>query len=250
MLMQNQDLLEPMDAIIFDCDGTLSHIEGIDELAIAKNVSAEVKALTAKAMGTTGLNPDIYAKRLDLVLPTQEQIEALGQKYYEHKAPDIESVIQTFLRLNKKIYIVSAGLYLAIANFATLLKINHENIFAVPIFFDEKGNYQNFDLGSPLVREMGKRTIVEQIKQKHQNIVYVGDGLNDLETYDLVTRFIGYGGAFYRKNIAERCEFYISVPSMAPLLSLCLTENEVSKLTSNELEAFQKGRDLYVPIES
>jgi phosphoserine phosphatase len=245
MSLQNKVPREPMDAIIFDCDGTLSHIEGIDELAIAKNVSTEVKALTAVAMGSTGINPEIYEKRLNLVLPTHKQIQDLGQKYYEHKAPDLERVLSTFLRLNKQIYIVSAGLYPAIADFATLLKINHANIFAVPIFFDESGNYQNFDLGSPLVREMGKRTIVEQIKQKHQNIVYVGDGLNDLETYDLVTRFVGYGGAFYRKNIAERCEFYISVPSMAPLLSLCLTDDEVSKLNANELDVFQKGKDLY-----
>jgi phosphoserine phosphatase len=43
----------PFDAVIFDCDGTLSAVEGIDELAEKNAVGREVKALTQIAMGQT-----------------------------------------------------------------------------------------------------------------------------------------------------------------------------------------------------
>ena len=224
--MKNYQLLEPVDAILFDCDGTLSGIEGIDELALARQVSAEVKKLTAEAMGQGGLNVALYEKRLNLVLPTSTQMDWLGEQYFQHRTPDITYVLDILRRLNKSIYIVSAGLMPAVKKFAELLGINPNNIFAVPIYFDEAGDYRDFDRTSPLVREFGKRVIVQKIKEKHARCVYVGDGLNDLETYDLATRFIGYGGAYYRKNIEEQCEFYITTPSIMPLLSLCLTEEE------------------------
>jgi phosphoserine phosphatase len=233
--MKNYQLLEePVDAIIFDCDGTLSHMEGIDELAAARQVGAVVKNLTAEAMGRGGLNPALYAERLNLVLPTRAQVDELGERYFQYKTPDLTLVLDVLKRLKKRIYIVSAGLMPAVAKFAELLKMNAENIFAVPIYFDETGNYLDFDRESPLVRELGKRVIVQQIKEKYPRCVYVGDGLNDLETYDLATRFIGYGGAYYRKNIEEQCEFYITASSMLPLLSLCLTEHELSFLAAEE----------------
>jgi phosphoserine phosphatase len=233
-MMKNYQLLEPVDAIIFDCDGTLSHIEGIDELATARQVGAIVKKLTAEAMGRGGINPALYAERLNLVLPTRTQVDKLGEQYFQQKTPDLMLVLDILKRLKKQIYIVSAGLMPAVTKFAGFLKINPENIFAVPIYFDEMGNYLDFDHQSPLVRELGKRVIVQQIKEKYPRCVYVGDGLNDLETYDLVTRFVGYGGAYYRKNIEEQCEFYITDPSMAPLLPVCLTKHELSSLTLEE----------------
>ncbi len=233
-MMKNYQLLEPVNAIIFDCDGTLSHIEGIDELAAARQVSAVVKKLTAEAMGRGGINPALYRERLNLVLPTRTQVEKLGEHYFQQKTPGLTLVLDILQRLKKQVYIVSAGLMPAVAKFAELLKIKAENIFAVPIHFDEAGNYLDFDHESPLVRELGKRVIVQKIKEKYPRCVYVGDGLNDLETYDLVTRFVGYGGAYYRKNIEEQCEFYITASSMLPLLSLCLTEHELSFLTGEE----------------
>ncbi|TAK75879.1 MAG: phosphoserine phosphatase, partial [Gammaproteobacteria bacterium] len=54
----------PIPAIVFDCDGTLSMIEGIDELAKHNGVSEAVQALTAEAMEKTGLHPDLYRQRL------------------------------------------------------------------------------------------------------------------------------------------------------------------------------------------
>jgi phosphoserine phosphatase len=38
MLTKNWQLQHPLDAVVFDCDGTLSQIEGIDALAEKNDV--------------------------------------------------------------------------------------------------------------------------------------------------------------------------------------------------------------------
>jgi phosphoserine phosphatase len=226
MLTPTVELKNPISAIIFDCDGTLSQIEGIDELARENGVGEAVQRLTEAAMGKIGMNPDLYAQRLDLVRPTHSQVMALGDKYMAKRAPDIEEVLATFKQLGKAIYIVSGGLYPAVEVFAKYLQIPSENIFAVDVKFDSAGNYVDFDHTSPLITADGKKEVVQQIKKMHSELIYVGDGLSDLVVKDLVTRFIGYGGAFYRENIERACQWYIKELSMLSLLKWSLTEEE------------------------
>ncbi len=230
MQSNNNHPLIPMDAIVFDCDGTLSHIEGIDELAQVCGVGEQVKNLTAEAMGHSGINPELYRQRLDLVMPTRDQVAALGDHYFQHMAPGLLTVLKTLTRLGKAIYIISAGLYPAVVRFAHLLNIPAANVFAVDIYFDEQGRYRDFDHESPLVFSDGKCRIAAHLKQRYPQLVYVGDGLNDVATQDVVTRFVGYGGAYYRENIERMCQYYINVPSLLPLLPLCLTAEEMSQV--------------------
>lgn len=234
-------LQEPISAIMFDCDGTLSTIEGIDELASYNGVSDLVKSITAEAMGSSGLNPTLYQQRLNLVKPHQDQIIALGHEYFAQRTHDIDIIIQTLTRLNKSIYLISAGVNPAVKIFGELLNIPHDNIFAVDISFDSNGQYLDFDRTSPLVHNTGKREIVSKLKTRHEHMIYVGDGLNDVAVIDLVTRFIGYGGAFYRENIAALCEYYIQTSSLAPLLPLILTQQEYAALLPNEQAIYHKG---------
>ena len=53
--------------VIFDCDSTLSTIEGIDELATLKGQTDHIAELTRQAMD--GLVPleEVYAARLELL---------------------------------------------------------------------------------------------------------------------------------------------------------------------------------------
>ncbi len=234
-------LQTPVPAIIFDCDGTLSMIEGIDELAKHNGVTAAVQALTAQAMGSTGIHPELYQQRLKLVYPRQEQVQALGRDYFKHLVPDVQHIIRILQRLQKTVYIVSAGLSPAVRIFGDMLQIPQENIFAVDIHFDAKGQFIDFEKTSPLVYRHGKRDIVNRLKLLHADIIHVGDGLNDFVTYDLVTRFIGYGGVFYRENIASQCQYYIRSLSMAPLLPLVLTQAEYEMLAAEEHALYQKG---------
>lgn len=231
----------PIDAVVFDCDGTLSTIEGIDELARENGVGKEVTKLTAEAMGTLGMNPELYQKRLALVQPRLEQVHALGKEYFSHQVPDVHAVIQLFKRFNKSIYLVSAGLHPALKIFGRMLTIPQKNIFSVDIQFDEQGNYLDYEHTSPMVYSDGKRTIVNELKTRHARIAYIGDGLNDLPVYDLVTRFVGFGGAYFRQNIADVCKYYILALTMSPLAPLLLTANECEKLTANEQPLYAKG---------
>ena len=238
MLSPKSPLKEPIDAIIFDCDGTLSTIEGIDELANHNQVGAIVQRMTQEAMGKTGMSPELYEKRLALVKPNEAQIKTLSEEYIQNRVPHIDEVIRLFNKFNKSIYIISAGLLPSVTIFGKFLSIPEDHIFAVAVQFDQDGQYLNFDHTSPMTRKNGKRDIVAQLKLRHPHLAYVGDGLSDLEVYDLVTRFIGYGGAYYRKNIEDSCEFYIKSLSIAPLISYVLTEKEMEQLTAKERKIF------------
>jgi phosphoserine phosphatase len=248
MLPPSWQLPSPLDAIIFDCDGTLSSIEGIDELAAQSSATQTVQELTAVAMGKTGLTPAIYQQRLDLVAPTAQQMGLLSKQYCINLTADSANVIQLFRRLNKSIYIVSAGLLPAIVTFGKTLGIPKENIFAVDIQFDRNGNFIKYDNSSPLTRSDGKRVIINELLKKHPRIGYIGDGLNDYAVYDLVTRFIGYGGIYYRKNIEALCEYYIRTASMTPILPLLLTADEVSQLTEAEEKLYRQGKEYFCDI--
>lgn len=234
----------PIGSVIFDCDGTLSTLEGIDVIAEHNGVGQEVVALTKEAMGRSGMNPDLYKKRLDLVRPTQEQVLALGNEYYANRVEDADHVIRVLKQLQKSIYIVSAGLYPAVKYFGKLLDIPENNIIAVNITFDSQGRYINYDMDSPLAYTKGKRIIVSALKKTNPSIAFIGDGLNDVETLDLVERFIGYGGKFYRENIASRCQFYIRSASLAPVLPLLLTMEEYRCLPVADKAIYEKGVSL------
>jgi phosphoserine phosphatase len=241
MTIHPWQLTTPISAIAFDCDGTLSAIEGVDELAKTRQVHEAVAALTAEAMGKTGLTPSLYAKRLDLIKPTQQATEALAQQYIQHQITDVHAVIQIFHRLKKHVYVISAGLLPAVRTFASALSIDSKHVFAVDIHFDTQGHYLNYDQQSPLITNHGKRDIVTCIKEKHPEIVYIGDGLNDISVIDIVKRFIGYGGVFARENIAALCDYYIRTRSLAPLLPLILTIEEFENLLPEEKKLYQRG---------
>jgi phosphoserine phosphatase len=229
----------PVNAVIFDCDGTLSSIEGIDELARVNNIGVQVQALTNEAMSHTGLNPDLYRQRLLLTKPTQKQVIELGQTYFKHQSTDVHAVVQILKRLNKSIYMISAGVNPAVSLFGQQLGIPQTHIFAVNLEFDATGNYQAFDESSPLVNNNGKREIVAHLHAKHQYTGYTGDGMNDFVVRDIVTRFIGYGGTFYRENLAKQCDYYII--NMSALLPLLLTASEYDRLNADEQALFDKG---------
>jgi len=244
MTMRSNDtwqLTAPIHAIVFDCDGTLSAIEGIDELAKQNNVGEQVESLTKQAMDNLGMNPELYRKRLDLVLPHQEQVLKLGQDYFKNQVPDVAAVIQILKRLEKEVYVVSAGLNPAVKIFGELLAVPRQNIFAVDLRFDATGRYADFDAGSPLVYRHGKREVTAELAKQHARILHIGDGMNDFVVADAVTRFVGYGGVFYRETIASQCDFYIKSLSLAALLPLVLTAGEAQQLLPSEMALYEVG---------
>ncbi len=234
-------LSHSIQAVLFDCDGTLSHIEGIDELADMNGVGKEVKALTDYAMTQVGITKELFQQRMSLIKPTQQQIKKVGEMYYAKRTMDIDAVIRVLQSLGKTIYILSAGLNPAVKDFAQKLNVPESNVFAVDVFFDEKGNYVDYDHQAYVANKDGKRTIVELLKKQHERLLYVGDGMNDMVVYDLVDRFVGYGGSYYRETIASKCDFYIKASTMSPLLPLALTQEEVEKLNPDMAVLYDAG---------
>ncbi len=219
---------QSFDAIVFDCDGTLSRIEGIDELAEMNEVGPEIKALTASAMGEKGLTTELYEKRLKRVRPTSAQLATLAERYCEQVTPFASTLIQDLQLLDKAVYILSAGLLPPVQYFGNFLGVPPENIFAVDVALDEKtGAYQDFDRQSPLTTSHGKADIIKQLRKQHKRIVLIGDGMNDALSAHAADCFIGFGGNFHRPIICGHSHFYITVCSLLPVLSLCVTENEV-----------------------
>lgn len=206
-------------AIIFDCDGTLSQLEGINVLAAWQGAANAVSVLTEEAMGKTGMSPDLFSRRLDLVKPTRQQLIDLGEAYYDKRAVDLDQVFTVLRERDYTIYVVSAGMNPSVKLFADKLGVAPGNVFAVDLQFTEQGNYLDFDRHSPLTQLGGKQVIVGKIKAQHDYLAYIGDGMNDVRAAHLADCFVGYGGVFYREHIKSQCVHYIETPSMLPLLS-------------------------------
>lgn len=236
-------LAEPIDAVVFDCDGTLSILEGINELAKLNGVGDEVCRLTDKAMSETGVTEELYSRRLSLVQPSKHQVEEIGQEYFNERSPDVLEVVRILQHLNKEIYIMSAGVNPAVTIFAELLGIPKSNVLAVDIRFDSDGHYRDYDKESPLTTSGGKRILTQKLREKHKTIMHVGDGMNDVAAKPCVTRFVGYGGAFYRESIENHCDFYIRSASLTPILPLLLTENESHNLSKEEHQYYNRGME-------
>ncbi|MFX8110642.1 hypothetical protein ABTK99_20270, partial [Acinetobacter baumannii] len=68
---------------LFDCDSTLSTIEGIDVLAERAGVVDQVVPLTNAAMDGRLRLEEAYAARLDLIRPDAGTLAAIGQLYID-----------------------------------------------------------------------------------------------------------------------------------------------------------------------
>lgn len=232
---------QPLIHIFFDVDSTLSSIEGIDILAKWNQVGSEVSAITDQCMSKTGMTPEAYEQRLNMVKPTIEQINQLSELYVNQLTAGALEVITILRRLNKNIYIVSAGIRQALLSLANHLSIPMKRIYAVDVFFDDKGHYHHFDKTSPLACKDGKTQVIKKACPITKTALLVGDGLSDLEASTVVKRFIGFGGHCVRKTIEKASDFYITAPHLYALLPLVLTTEELAGLTQNEYRHYWKG---------
>jgi len=217
---------QPFDIISFDCDATLSQVEGVDVLAQQNGVGDDVAKLTHAAMRETGLSNGLYQKRLELIKPSREQLLAVGELYIQEVTPDAKRVIDQLQRLGKRVTVLSAGLLPAVHILTDALRIPREHVFAVDCYFDEAGHYAGYDESSPLARRGGKVEILNQLRQPGERVVHVGDGMNDAETQGHVDCFIGFGGNGVHEKIRSMSDVYITDNTFSAFLPYILTEEE------------------------
>ncbi len=197
--------------IIFDCDSTLSAIEGIDELARVRGpqVFAEVEALTTAAMEGKIPVEEIFARRLAIVRPRQTDVAALARLYVERVEPTALAAISRLKTAGWTPLILSGGFRQAIAPLAAHLGI--ARVEAVGLFFNAAGDYTGYDEKFPTTRSGGKPECIARLKRElaPARLVMVGDGVSDLETKPVVDLLVGFGRYTERAKVKAEAHAFI-----------------------------------------
>ncbi len=205
------------DVICFDCDSTLSRIEGIDELARRVGMGEEMSKLTDLAMNGVVPLEAVYERRLSLIRPDQDSINWLADLYIAEIVEGVKEVFAALLAQDKAVHIISGGLRQAILPLADHLGLPESHVHAVDIYFNEDGSYRNYDLNSPLARTGGKAVVVGTLKGQG-SLVMVGDGKTDLEAKQSGAYVLGFGGVVDRAIVREQADFYTTEPTLLSVL--------------------------------
>ncbi|MEO7599323.1 MAG: HAD-IB family phosphatase [Opitutus sp.] len=206
--------------ICFDCDSTLSSIEGVDELGRAGGPAlfAQVEAMTNDAMNGKIPVEAVFARRLELIRPTRAQVDAVGQKYVSTIEPTAVTTVAELISRGWIVVIISGGFRQAIQPLATRLGV--KRVEAVDLFFDAHGQYTGFDVAYPTTRSGGKPEVIARLKRELRPSlsVMVGDGVSDLESRSEVDRFIGFGRYVVRDRVKKEAHAFVT--SLDQLLGL------------------------------
>ena len=210
----------PAKLICFDCDSTLSAIEGIDEMARLRGpeIYREVEQMTRDAMEGRIALDDIFRLRLELIRPTREETTAIGRHYLKEIEPTALATVSALQNAGWLTVIVSGGYTQAIEPLAEFLRI--PRIEAVRLQFDAAGAYAGFDKAHPAARRGGKPEIIRRLRAEvgAQRVVMVGDGVSDAETRAEVDLFIGFGRYAARPAVEASAHHFIR--SLDKLLTL------------------------------
>jgi phosphoserine phosphatase len=210
------------DLVCFDCDSTLSRVEGIDALARRAGVEQQVAPLTAAAMAGELALDAVYGRRLDLVRPDRAAVDWLAELYVEHVVPGAVETVEALHGVGKDVHIVSGGLRQSILPLAARLGIRFENIHAVDVVFDEEGSYADFDRASPLARPGGKAEVCRVLGSAGKSVALVGDGATDIEAREAGAYVIGFGGVVVRDTVKSGADIFFPGPSLTAVLDALL----------------------------
>lgn len=216
----------PFELVFFDCDSTLSAVEGIDALAGRKGLREAITPLTRAAMEGRLALDEVYGARLERVRPTRDDIDWLGARYVERMVPGARLCIDVLQRLGKEVHIISGGIQQAVEVLAVALDVPAAYVHAVPVLLDTQGRYCEFDSASPLCRSGGKREVCRRLVSNHRPAALVGDGITDLEPADLGIYIVGFGGVARREAVRAQADTFVDGPSLLDTLSCLLSPEE------------------------
>lgn len=210
-----------MKIIAFDCDSTLSAIEGIDELGRSRGpaIFAQIEAMTNDAMNGRLPVEAVFGRRLDIIQPRQSDADAVGRRYVETVEPTARATIAALKSRGWTPLIISGGFRPLMVSLAEHLGI--ERVEAVDIFFSADGTYNGYDVTYPTTRSGGKPEIVVSLKREFSpaQFVMVGDGASDLETKPVVDRFVGFGRYTPRETVRQGAhDFIYTLDSLLEIL--------------------------------
>lgn len=250
--------LQSFQHVIFDCDSTLTTIEGIDELARIKGQFESISELTRKAMDGEIELEAVYNDRLEKLLPTRADLRLIARAYSENTVPNARAVIDALKAAGCEVSIISGGLLQSVLKFARWLGISADNVRAVPIKFDQlSGEWWRFDQNqygdnpeehfldiapTPLIETEGKRAVIKELVGNETRTMLIGDGITDLEARQTVKLFVGFGGVVQRVRVAAEADVYIDSPGLEAIVPLALSESRAKRLQGTKHEkVFQEG---------
>lgn len=210
----------PLKLVIFDCDSTLSAIEGIDELARMRGPAlfAKIEAMTRDAMEGVLPLDQIFGRRLSLIRPTRTELEQVARQYIAHIEPTALATVTELRQAGWMPVIVSGGYTQAIRPLADLLGITR--VEAVSIKFAADGGFAGYDETHQASRAGGKPAIVQHLRREFAaaRVVMVGDGASDAETREVVDLFVGFGRYAERPAVKARAHHFIHRLDQLPAL--------------------------------
>jgi phosphoserine phosphatase len=223
----------PFDRIFFDCDSTLSRVEGIDELAQRVGLIEAIAPLTRAAMEGRLTLEEIYQRRLDLIRPDVAAIDWLGERYIAALVEGAQEAVAVLHSLGKQVHIISAGVRQAVLILGQALAIPKTRIHAVELCFDSHGAYAGFDAGSPLARSGGKAVVCRQVLADGLSTALIGDGITDLEAASVGVFVVGFGGVARREAVVRGADIFVTGPSLRAVLDVILSAEEQERLIRN-----------------
>lgn len=248
--------------VFFDCDSTLTTVEGIDVLAEAAGKQEEVEALTNAAMDGGIDLKDVYDKRLQAIRPSRKQVEAIRKAYKQNPVEDAQELITTLQENGHKVFIISGGLYDPVLEFGISLGVKAEHIRAVDLNYNQLAGdwweteqsadnerYLDFDEGALTISD-GKALIVKELLAEYGGngrSLLIGDGSSDLMASRAIDLFVGYGGVVARDRVMTEAPLSIRSASLAPLLPIVMTPGDFQELLTPENrhnQLAQKARHL------
>lgn len=207
------------DVICFDCDSTLSKIEGIDELAGRVGLGEEMYRLTNAAMNGEVPLEAVYEQRLTLIRPDQASVNWLADLYIAEIVEGAKEVFATLAAQDKELHIISGGLRQSILPLARYLGLPDSHVHAVDIYFHDDGSYRDYERSSPLARTGGKAEICRQLNRSTHSLAVVGDGKTDMEARQAGAYVIGFGGVVERAIVRELADVYVAEPCLTAVLA-------------------------------
>lgn len=239
----------PYPVTLFDCDSTLSAVEGIDELSADPEDQRQIAALTESAMDGDVPLEDVYGRRLSLLNPTRNEIRDVKAKYKSAAVPDAQAVIAALDDAGAETWVISGGLLEPVAEFATWLGIPPDRVRAVETEFNpldgdwwtsgSEPRYADHDKGH-LTTTTGKAEVIRDSVSTTGRRMLIGDGVSDLAAASEVDLFVAYAGVVERPAVVDAAPVVITSATLAPVLALSLGPGRVRELVGGTHDVVAK----------
>ncbi|MEI6221788.1 MAG: HAD-IB family phosphatase [bacterium] len=237
---------QPIQHIIFDCDSTLTTLEGIDELAALVDKKEHISELTRKAMDGEVPLEGVFFERIDLIKPTYTQMVQVGRQYTRSLSNNAKMIFEIARYFGKSLYIFSAGYLASLEVLGDYLGLPRENVRAVDIIFDQQGDYLYCPRDQLLTWTDGKLRLVRHMNFPYNNTMMIGDGANDLSVQEGVDLFVGYQGEKENRFMRENARIFLQGDDLLPVISMMLTVEEKEQLAKTHYAQMVKQSEAMV----